>query len=455
MLLKKFFRFVIPSIISMWIFALYTMADGIFVAHGIGEYALAAVNLSMPYTIFIFSIGLIMATGTSTLISIYMGEGKVEEAHTVFNQNLVILVIGGAILTIATLFNLERIAYFLGASAETIDYVKGYLGWISVFAIFFIVSYNMEILVKTDGSPKLQMFGVLICSLVNVVLDYIFVLRLHVGIEAAAISTGLAQVMSTGIFVYYFAFKSKRLSFKKFHWDLSVYKRIIPLGLSDGLTELSGGLVIFLFNHMIMKVIGSAGLVTYTVISYVNTLALNSMAGISQGIQPLVSYHYGAGEKKQYHKLLKYAFAAATVSGVFFLALVEFAPQLPVMIFLGKENEHLFSYSVSALRLYGISFLIVGFNVVAAGFFTAIDRPVFALSISSARSFILLSISLVIMAALFGENGIWLSTCVSEGLCLLVTAFFFKRYRKICYASEKIPAVAHTPDAWGTGILEE
>ena len=102
MLLKKFCRFVIPSIISMWIFALYTMVDGIFVARGVGEYALAAVNLSMPYTIFIFSVGLMMATGTSTLMAIFLGEGKEEEARNTFNQNLIILVAVGSIISLLT-----------------------------------------------------------------------------------------------------------------------------------------------------------------------------------------------------------------------------------------------------------------------------------------------------------------------------------------------------------------
>lgn len=430
MILKKFFRFVIPSILSMWIFALYTMVDGIFVARGVGEYALAAVNISMPFTILIFSIGLLMAIGSSTLISILLGEGKKEQALNIFNQNLAMLIVIGIVISTVTYLNLERIAYFLGAAPETITYVTGYLGWISAFAIFFVISYNMEVLVKIDGCPQLQIAGVLSCALVNIILDYIFVMRLHMGVEGAAIATGIAQVVSTSLFVCYFKFKGKRLFFQKFSLDLSVYKRIIPLGLADSLTELSGGLVIFLFNRVILKVIGSDGLVSYTVISYVNTLALNSMAGIGQGIQPLVSFYYGAKKKELCHQLLRYGLVASACSGLFFFSLAELSPQLPVYLFLGKENSHLFSYAVMALRLFGISFAIMGLNVVSAAFFTAIERPFFSLAISSARSFILLSVCLIAMTLVFGEYGIWLSTCVSESLCLFITLFFFLRYRK-------------------------
>lgn len=439
MLLKKFFRFVIPSIISMWIFALYTMFDGIFVAHGIGEYALAAVNISMPYTIFIFSLGLLMATGTSTLVNIYMGEGKLKEAQDTFNQNLVILVIAGVIISILTFLNLERLAYFLGATAETIEYVKKYLGCISLFTVFFMVSYNLEIFVKSDGSPQLQMVGVGLCAIGNVIMDYIFVLKLHRGVEWAALSTGLAQVISTAMFVIYFKFKGKRLTFKKFRFNPAVYRRILPLGISDALTELSAGLVIFMFNQVILAVIGTRGLVSYTVISYVNTLVLNSMAGISQGIQPLVSYHYGAGKHKDCRRLLKYGMIGAAVSGIFFVSMAVFAPQLPVSMFLNKENMEFFSYSVTAMQLYGISFAIVGLNVVMAGYFTAIERPVYSIVISAARSFVVLSLCLIGMTALLGEYGIWLSTGVSEGICLLITAGFFLRYRQ---QQNKSPALA-------------
>ena len=429
MLLKKFCRFVIPSIISMWIFALYTMVDGIFVARGVGEYALAAVNLSMPYTIFIFSVGLMMATGTSTLMAIFLGEGKEEEARNTFNQNLIILVAVGAIISLLTWLSLERIAYYLGAGPETIGYVKGYLGWISVFAVFFVVSYNMEIFVKTDGCPPLQMAGVMTSAVTNIVLDYVFVMKLHMGVEGAAIATGIAQVVSTTLFALYFGFRSKRLRFGRFKWNLKLYRRIIPLGMSDSITEMSGGLVIFLFNHMILSIIGNKGVVSYTVISYVNTLALNSMAGISQGVQPLVSFHYGAGEQEKYRRLFGYSIIAAGISTVVFLVIAEMIPQAAVGLFLDKRDQELFAYSVSALRMYGLSFAIVGFNVVTAGFFTAVERPVYSVVISSCRSFLLLSACLIILTQLIGENGIWLSPAVSESLCLIITLLFFLRYK--------------------------
>ena len=167
MLLKKFFKFVLPSIVSMWIFALYTMVDGMFVAWGVGESALASVNLSMPYVIMIFTIGLLMATGTSTLISISLGKKEEESASRLFTMNLAVLTALSLAVTAVSLIFLDPLALFLGASPDNVTYVKEYVGTIAVFAVFFILSYNMEALVKTDGTPLVSAIGVTACGPVS------------------------------------------------------------------------------------------------------------------------------------------------------------------------------------------------------------------------------------------------------------------------------------------------
>ena len=425
MLLKKFFKFVLPSIVSMWIFALYTMVDGMFVAWGVGESALASVNLSMPYVILIFTIGLLMATGTSTLISISLGKKEEEKASQLFSMNLVALTVLSVAVTVISLIFLEPIALFLGASPDNLPHVKEYVGTISIFAVFFILSYNMEALVKTDGTPAVSAVGVTACGLTNVVLDYVFVMRLHWGVLGAAFATGLAQVASTVIFFIYFAKFRKVLKFRKFKLDLNVYKKIIPLGLANGFTELSGGLAVFMFNQVILAVIGEAGIVSYTVISYINTLVLNTMSGIAQGVQPIVSYHYGASEQKSCRRLLAYAMTMTMAVSAVYCLMLELFPSLFVGIFLAKGDGALFSYTEKALQLYSLSFLLLGFNVVSAGYFTAVEKPVFSFLISAGRGLVLLAGALAVFVAAFGEMGIWISPLVSETVCALMTAIFF------------------------------
>ena len=424
---KKFLKFVVPSIASMWAFSLYTMVDGVFVARGVGETAMSAVNLSAPFTSLVFMVGILLATGTSTVISVALGRGEMEEARNYFSQNLAVTVCVSLVLTLLVLLNLERAALFLGATPDTLSYVKEYVGTIAVFAVFFTVSYNLEVQVKANGAPQVSTIGVASCAVMNVALDALFVMGLGWGVWGAALATGLAQVTSAAVFLAYFLTHRERLRLGRFRWNLRAYRRILPLGLSEGLNELSNGLVIFLFNHTILRFIGEQALPAYTIISYVNTLVLMTMTGTAQGMQPLVSYALGAGRRRDCRRLLRYGLAAAAVFAGLSFALGELGAPLIVGAFL-EQSSAIFDYSVSALRMYAWSFLAVGFNVVFAAFFTAVERPIASFTISFSRGLVLLAGCLALLSSRFGEAGIWISPLVCEVLCLGLTAGFSLRY---------------------------
>lgn len=429
-LVKRFFQFVLPSIVSMWIFSLYTIVDGVFVARGVGEQALAAVNLSMPFTSLVFTLGVLLAAGTSTVISIALGQGELKRARNYFNQNLAVTAAASVVLGAAVLLNLERVARLLGATPATLGYVKEYVGMIALFAVFFTTSYNLEVQVKANGAPQVSTVGVLSCALMNVLLDYWFVMRLGWGVVGAALATGLAQVTSTVIFLLYFLTHRQRLRLGRFRSDLRAYRRIVPLGLSDGLSELSNGIVIFLFNHMVLSVIGEGAVVSYTIVSYVNTLVLMTMIGTAQGIQPLISFHLGAGEPAVCRRLFRMGLCLALgCSLVFFLA-AELGAGGIVGLFLDREAGALFRDSVFALRLYALAFLAMGFNVVTAAYFTAIERPAFAFPLSLGRGLLFICGFLTLLPVLLGAAGIWIAPLASELLCLALAAGFLLRSRR-------------------------
>lgn len=428
-LLKRFLRFTIPSIVSMLIFSLYTIVDGIFVAQGVGDHALAAVNLSMPFTSLVFATGVVLAAGTATVISISLGQGDLEGARNTFCQNLCVTALVSLALGGIALLFLEPVAHLLGATAATLTYVKEYVGTIAVFAVFFTISYNLEVQVKANGAPQISAVGVLSCGLMNVLLDYVFVMHFHWGVWGAALATGLAQVTSTTVFLVYFLTHRQRLRLGRFRRNLGIYRRILPLGVPEGLSELSNGLVIFLFNRVILAVLGEDGVVSYTIISYVNTLVLMAMIGSSQGLQPLVAFHHGAGEEDICRRLLRCGIGLVTVLSLFSFALVQLGAGAIVDLFLERSSP-LFAASVHALRAYGWVFLIYGFNVLFAGYFTANERPGRAMVISLGRSLVLPAVCLVVLSALFGGEGIWRSALVAEALCLCVTLTFALSLRR-------------------------
>ncbi|MEG1593776.1 MAG: MATE family efflux transporter, partial [Oscillibacter sp.] len=210
----------------MWIFSFYSLVDGVFVAKGVGEHALAAVNLSMPYINTVFSFGIVFAAGSSIVISIFLGQKNGEKANQYFNQNIVVVAALCVAFSIFTLLNMDFIVDLLGATGSTREYVKQYITVIAPFVVFYVVSYNLEVLVKTDGSPHVSILGVFTCAMTNVVLDYVFVIRFHWGVPGAAVATGIAQALSTVIFLLYFWKRGKHLQITKFKFDFSIYKRV-------------------------------------------------------------------------------------------------------------------------------------------------------------------------------------------------------------------------------------
>ena len=363
-----FVRFVSATVASLMLFSLYSMVDGLMVSIGVNEYAMSAVNLSLPFTNALFSIAVMFAVGSSTLIAIYIAQDKRHEADALFSQNFATLLVIGVLATTLVFVFLEPFAILLGADEITLDYVKEYLIGIAPFSVCFLVSYNLEVLVKTDGYPRYALFTVITGCLTNCVLDYVAIFWLNMGVFGAAAATGISQLVTCVLYLIHFFSKKCTFHLRKFHFDPHLYARILSIGLADGVTELCTGLMIFLFNHTVLRCIGTDGVVTYTVIAYVNTVVINLMVGISQGSQPLVSFHYGKGEHDQCQKLLRYGLTTVCIiAPLLFLCVYFFAPQI-VSAYLSHASDELVAYSVRAFRHYGISYLLVGFNASSAAF---------------------------------------------------------------------------------------
>ena len=425
-----FIRFIIPSIVAQWVFTLYTMVDGIFVARGVSEVALTAVNIATPFVMALYAVSILFAVGTSTVVAILLGAGREERAKEIFSQNIALLVIVSVVITVAVMFNLKRLALFLGATDVNLHYVVEYLRAIVPFSGLFILSYSFETLIKTDGYPKLATIIVTTGSVLNVILDYLMVMEWNMGIAGAAIATGLSHVVVISLYLMHFLGKKGVIKFKRFRWDFPVVWREVKNGIPSGITELSTGVTIFMFNQMILKYLNEDALVSYTIISYVNSIVIMTMVGIVQGYQPLVSYYYGKREFGNCKKLFRYGIVAVVIASVIYGAVCILAPGGIVSMFVPSEMTTLHAYSVQVFRIFAISFLVAGYNVVISGYFTAVEKPVAATTISLSRSIVMLVVSLFALTALFGGAGIWWSSLMSELVTGVFTVGFLWRMRR-------------------------
>lgn len=417
----QFKKYVIPSVAAMWVFSLYSMVDGIFVSKGVGSEALAAVNISTPYINTLFALSILFATGASTVVSIKLGNSESKKANEYFTLNLVTISIISAIIMLFSLLNLDKIAVFLGSTSSTIEYVKEYLGTIMLFVLFYLGSYYLEVLIKSDGYPHLATVGVIISAITNIVLDYIFVLKLGYGVQGAAFATGIARIFSFSFFLTHFLRKRGKLKFIKFKFDFSIIKRVILIGIPDSTTEISIAVIVLIFNQSILKVIGEEALVSYSVVCYINTLVLTTMMGISQGIQPMCSYYHGKKDNDVVLSILKMGLKTVKISSVVsFLIVFVFTNQI-VSLFISNTDKELFSYTVNILRISSFAFLVMGYNVITSGFCVAIDKPVQAGIVSLGRGIVVITLTLIVMVLLFGGLGIWISTLISELIVLVIS----------------------------------
>lgn len=427
---KDFMRFIVPSVAAQWVFTLYTMVDGIFVAKGVSETALTAVNIAMPYTMALFSVSILFAVGTSTVTAILLGEKNGKKANEVFTQNIVLLAVFSVIITILVMKNLERTALFLGATELNKAYVLEYLRWLAPFSAAFILSYSFEMLIKTDGFPKRATIIVTTGALLNVALDYLMVIRMHMGVGGAAFATGISNTAVIILYLFHFCGKSGVIKFCRFKLDLSLVVREFKNGLSSGITEMSAGFIIFLFNQAIIRLLNDDALVSYTIISYVNSLGVMAMVGIAQGYQPLISYYYGQKRMEQCQKLKKYGIAAAAVLSAVYTAVCLIFAKGIVSLFVSEEMYALMDDSIRVLRIFSLSFLLAGYNVVIGGYFIAVEQSFAATGISLSRSIISVTVCLLILTALFGGAGIWWTPLMSEAVTLIFTALMLNRYKK-------------------------
>lgn len=423
---RLFFHYMIPSVSAMVLFSSYTIIDGIFVSHGVGELALASVNISLPFINILSGIAILLSMGTSTLCAFAMGEGDHEKAEGIFSQTVAVILAVSVVITLAVSLFAEPLGRLLGAGPQTISYTSQYLHIVCLFSVCFILSYCLEVMVKVDGRPQLAVLGVGISFLLNVGLDYLFIFQFHWEVFGAALATGLAQLGSMLFFLSYFLSGKSNLKFRKFKFHPGQFRRILPLGIADCSIELMLGLLTLLYNHVILSLLGEESLAIYAVIAYISLLVSMVMQGVAQGMMPLVSLAVGQDDWGSIRRYLFQCIVTVLVVGAVVEVLCQLTPGLLVNLLL-EDSSPLFRETVSALRQYGLSYLPAGISIALAGYFAALGKSGASALLSLARGFVLLPGALLVIYFFLQGSGIWMAALMGELVTLLLALFLLHR----------------------------
>ncbi len=418
--LKNFTKYVSLSVLGMLGLSCYILADTFFVARGIGADGLAALNLAIPVYSFINGAGLMIGMGAATRYSI-------SNSKSSFTQALYFIAFIAAIFVIAGLLGADNLASLLGTDAFTHQMTVTYLRVIMCFTPMFMLNNLIICFVRNDGDPKLSMAAMQLGSLSNIILDYVFVFPLNMGMFGAAFATGIAPVVSLCILSSHFIRKKNKFRAYKLRLSSRSLFDISSLGVSALITELSSGIVIIVFNSLILSIEGNLGVAAYGIIANIALVVLSIFSGISQGVQPLMSKSYGQNDNNVLKQLLKYELITViALASSAYVILFTFAEPI-VALFNKDQNIQLATMAAIGLRIYFTAFLFAGINIMSAAYFSAIDRPKNAFLISLLRGFaVIIPISLV-FSSLFGMTGIWISMTVTELIVLIYSAVKMKQ----------------------------
>jgi len=420
---RDYFRFATPTMLALMVFSAYSMVDGAFVGHLIGKEALAAVNIGAPFLSLMFSVSVLMAQGTGTIVANLFGRRQEGAASRLFTQNVVCVTVVGLVMGLAARAFLPQICHLLGARDEVISYAREYVGVLALFAPGILLEYNLEVLVKTDGSPRLTAITVTGACALNAFLDWFLIARAGLGVRGAAIGTGVAETAACLVFLGHFLFSKKHtLRFVAFRFDRKTFGHSLVLGLSEASTDLCIAVLTWVYNRIVFRYVGTVGLSGYSVVTYVNNIVCYTLSGASQGMQPLVSFHRGEGDRIAARKLRRYAMVMSTLVGALFVLAAELVPSRIVSVCLPAYQTELRLFSIYALRRYALSFLFIGVNYIVSGYMTACERPWQSLIVSVGRGCVIPVLMLTLLSALFGSGGIWWAAPAAESVMAILSA---------------------------------
>lgn len=405
----------------------YILADTFFISQGLGPDGLTALNLAIPFYNFIQGFGLMMGMGGATKFALLRGQGREDEAQGVFTQSLILALAASLLFVIPGVFCSSRLSTLLGGSGAVHGMTRTYLRVLLSFSPAFLVNNVCLCFVRNDNAPRLAMTAMLGGSFSNILLDYLFIFPLNMGMFGAILATGLAPVISLAILAPHFRRRTLRLSRQGLR--VKGAGELAALGSPSLIAELSSGLVLLMFNLIILSLAGNLGVAGYGVVANIYLVVLALFTGLSQGIQPLVSAAWGRREERTVRTVYRYAlWAAVLLAAAVYVLSVLFAQPI-VAVFNREQDPVLQQIAVRGLRLYFTAFFFSGFNVVTAVYFSSMDRPRAGFAVSILRGFVLIVPLALFMSRLWGMDGVWLSAPVTEALTALVAIYLLRKLK--------------------------
>ena len=423
---RLLWKFSLPGIVGMLVNSLYNIVDRIFIGNGVNSEAIGGLTVAFPLMVITMAVSMLVGVGASTLLSIRLGEHDHEAAEKLLGNGYILLIIFGLLPTVVGLPFLRPLLVMFGATPDILEYAVDYTWVILIGNVGASVGFGMNNFVRAEGSPRMAMVTMLISAIVNIVLDYIFIFPLGMGVAGAAWATIIAQAISALWVLYFFTlYRGSTLKLKKAYFRLEgrLFKQIVTIGLAPCLMQLCQSLVILIINRRVGVYAGELSGLYIAIIGVTNSIIgifMMPLMGISQGVQPIIGYNYGA---KQYARtreaILKAIASGVVISLVAYVAMFTIPEQL-VSIF-NRSDTSLAQLGARVLIISNLLLPGVAFGVIGSQYFQAVGKAKMAIFLSLTRQCLFLLPAVYIMPLFFGLDGIFFAFVVSDGSAILLT----------------------------------
>lgn len=411
--------------IMMWIFtSIYTVVDGFFVSNFVGKQSFAALNFIFPFVLVLGSFGFMFGTGGGALIAKTIGEGEIRKAKTIFSLVIYTSIFCGIVVAVVGIFTIRPFAISLGAEGQFLEDGILYGGILLAALPAYILQAAFQCLFATAGKPAIGFYVTLAAGIVNIILDAVFIILFQWGLAGAAFATFISECVGGFVPLFYFARNNPSLlRLGRAQWDLKALCKTCTNGSSELLSNIAMPIVAMVYNLQLLKYAGEDGVAVFGVLMYVSLIFQAIFIGYSIGISPIISYHYGAQNRKKLQEVFRNSLVFIALCAVMmFIAALIFAKPLSA-IFVGYD-EALFALTIHAFSIFSFSFLFSGFAIFGSSFFTALNDGITSATISFVRTLVFEILAVLILPIFWLVDGIWASIVIAEIMAVLLTIFF-------------------------------
>lgn len=424
---KLLYKFSIPAIVGMMVNALYNIVDRIYIGNSpdLGANGIGGITISFPITIVILAIGILFGQGGATLFSMNLGANKHEDAQKVLGNSFIMLIIVGFIYMLLGQIFLVPLLTLFGASETILPYAVKYMRYILIGSIFHVVSMGLNNFIRADGNPKLAMYTMFFGAGANIILDPIFIYGFKMGMAGAAIATVISQLFSfIWVVSYFLGKKSKiKLNLKSLKLKFPVVYKIISLGLPGFSLQIASSLLNLTLNKSLQQYGGDIAVSGMGVINSIQTMIIMPIIGLNQGVQPIISYNFGAEKYDRVKDAAKLAVKAATIVILIGFIITRLFPIQIISLF-NREPE-LLKFGNSAIFAWFLCLPVVGFQIIGANFFQAIGRSKTAMLLTLTRQVVILIPAIIAFSKIWGIKGLIYAAPFADFLSFILTAIFF------------------------------